>query len=107
MGNTLQKGEHESVNIFPNFNISSEMYNREIGYQLDKSNNNIKIKAMLSCQNANAFLSLQEYSLKKHCSKPSKCKFFKKQNESHEGITNKIDICLPSETKLDHSFPST
>ena len=37
---------------------------------------------------------------KKHCSMPSKCKFFKKQNDRSERITKKVNICLISETKL-------
>ena len=61
-------------------------------------------------QNANDFSLLQEYRLKnqkKHCKRPSKCKFCKKQNYKSEGINYyKIDICLISKTTLDQSFPN-
>ena len=100
-----------SINIFSHFNISKETFDGKIKDKSNKPNSSKWIKtATISDvnQNANAFHSAQKYVLKNlkniaigHLSS----NFLRnKITEVKELITNKIDICMISETKLDQSF---
>ena len=44
--------------------------------------------------------------IQNHCNTPFECKFCKEKNDKKRLITNKTDIWLISETKLDQSFPN-